>query len=114
MLPPKLEGQLLLWVRLKIQKPKTTKLLSPRGDIDNYLKLLMDCCNNIVWNDDVQVVKICATKEFSKTSGSIDFWVKELTNETLQTTQPENVDLESLKKQGFNFCDGSVITLSNQ
>jgi Holliday junction resolvase RusA-like endonuclease len=31
-------------------------------DLDNMVKLLADGCNGIVWNDDAQVVELCATK----------------------------------------------------
>lgn len=37
----------------------TSKL---RGDLDNYVKLLMDGLNGIAWNDDKQVMKIIAGK----------------------------------------------------
>ena len=34
-----------------------------RGDLDNYVKLLMDGLNGVAWQDDKQVKLIIATKE---------------------------------------------------
>lgn len=34
-----------------------------RGDLDNYIKLLMDGLNGIAWLDDKQVVEIVASKK---------------------------------------------------
>ena len=34
-----------------------------RGDLDNYVKLLMDGLNGVAWQDDKQVKIIIATKE---------------------------------------------------
>lgn len=33
-----------------------------RGDLDNYLKTVLDALNGIAWDDDRQVVKITAVK----------------------------------------------------
>lgn len=38
----------------------TTKL---RGDLDNYIKLLMDGLNGVAWQDDKQVTLIVGSKE---------------------------------------------------
>jgi crossover junction endodeoxyribonuclease RusA len=35
---------------------------SLRGDLDNYVKLLMDGLNGVAWTDDKQVMKIVAVK----------------------------------------------------
>lgn len=36
--------------------------VSIRGDIDNYVKTVMDGLNGVAWEDDVQVVQIEASK----------------------------------------------------
>lgn len=41
---------------------KTTKPSKLRGDLDNYVKLLMDGLNGKAWLDDKQVVTIIAVK----------------------------------------------------
>ena len=37
-----------------------------RPDIDNLLKLYLDCSNGVIYRDDSQVYKISASKEYSK------------------------------------------------
>lgn len=37
-----------------------------RGDIDNYEKIVLDSCNNIIWEDDAQVCDIHASKLYGK------------------------------------------------
>lgn len=39
-------------------------VLGRRGDVDNFLKLILDACNGIVWRDDSQVVSVSATIVF--------------------------------------------------
>lgn len=48
-----------------VEKPKTSKLSIPKGDLDNYLKALFDALNSSgIWVDDKQVVKAVCKKEF--------------------------------------------------
>ena len=42
------------------------KLKINRGDIDNYIKAILDGCNGIAWVDDCQVVRILAEKKLDK------------------------------------------------
>jgi len=41
------------------QLPESRKL---KGDIDNYLKLIMDALNGVAWADDRQIVSVSARK----------------------------------------------------
>lgn len=60
---PPLEGPLAVDVTFYIQKPKTTKRHWPRGDIDNYVKAILDAINGKgYWVDDDQVVTLNADK----------------------------------------------------
>jgi Holliday junction resolvase RusA-like endonuclease len=49
-------------------RPKTTKLQTPKGDIDNYLKSLFDSLTDLgVWDDDKLVETVHASKRFALT-----------------------------------------------
>ena len=63
-----------------VKRPKTTKLSSPRGDTDNYLKASMDAVTKCggVWSDDDQVAIVLATKQFTLEAPRTDIIVVEL------------------------------------
>lgn len=48
-------------------RPKTTKLLTPQGDVDNLAKGPMDAItkSKLVWEDDKQVASLLTTKRFA-------------------------------------------------
>ncbi|KGK67060.1 RusA family crossover junction endodeoxyribonuclease [Xanthomonas citri] len=49
------------------RKPKTTKLLTPKGDIDNYLKAPLDAITHAgLWGDDKWITTVVATKRFQE------------------------------------------------
>ena len=75
-LPAVLRGRLIIWVLFTIKKPKTTKLKIPRGDIDNYSKLLFDAMTGRIWADDIQIEIMSARKSFGDV-GMYDVWIKE-------------------------------------
>lgn len=58
------EGILVVGAVFYCPKPKTTKRVLPRGDIDNYLKTL-DVFNGVLWVDDDQIAVWTGTKCFS-------------------------------------------------
>jgi Holliday junction resolvase RusA-like endonuclease len=48
-----------------IQKPRTSKLVLPKGDIDNYAKSVLDGLTTVgMWDDDKQVAVLLAIKRF--------------------------------------------------
>jgi Holliday junction resolvase RusA-like endonuclease len=53
-------------VELYVKRPKKTKLLSPRADIDNYLKAVFDSLNGKLWDDDKQIIAVYATKQWAQ------------------------------------------------
>lgn len=56
----------------QITRPKTSKLLYPKPDIDNYQKALMDAITQAghIWADDCQVVHVSAGKSFTADADS--------------------------------------------
>ena len=69
-MPPEfpLSGLLAVSTEFVIPRPKTTKRMSPRGDVDNYFKTL-DVLNEIVWMDDDQIAWASMSKEFGDHPG---------------------------------------------
>jgi Holliday junction resolvase RusA-like endonuclease len=49
-------------------KPRTDPLYG--GDLDNYIKLVLDALNRVAYNDDTQVIGVHAEKVFADTAGS--------------------------------------------
>lgn len=67
--PPPIQGPVVILIEIVCTKPKTGKLLHPRGDVDNYVKGVMDVMtkSNNFWSDDVQVVALYAYKRYAET-----------------------------------------------
>ena len=64
---PPILGPVVILMEIVCTKPKTGKLLHPRGDVDNYAKGIMDVMTKATgkfWNDDVQVVAMYAYKRY--------------------------------------------------
>lgn len=59
------ETPLSVDIELFVGQPKKTKLLTPRADIDNYVKAVFDALNGKLWEDDKQVCKLYATKQWA-------------------------------------------------
>ena len=57
-------------VHLRVYRPQQ------RGDLDNYLKVLLDSLNGIAWDDDSQVFRINATLDDDKDEPRIEVEVK--------------------------------------
>lgn len=83
-----LAGPLEVTVTLSILRPKSVKadkrpFVTTRPDIDNYLKLVFDAANKLVWRDDAQIFSLRALKQYSEAE-SIYFSVREFVIPTTQ------------------------------
>ena len=70
---PPLEGAVSMVVNFSFVRPKSVKRKFPttRGDVDNFLKSVLDAGNGVLYLDDSQVVSVLATKEYGSDSISI-------------------------------------------
>lgn len=60
-----LKGALWCAVEIICTKPRTGKLMLPRGDVDNYVKGVLDGGTKArVWGDDGQIEFLLATKRY--------------------------------------------------
>ncbi len=62
-------GEIAVHIEFFVKRPKTTKRTSPRGDIDNYTKAILDSANGRVFNDDDQITKLTAKKYWDDGEG---------------------------------------------
>jgi Holliday junction resolvase RusA-like endonuclease len=60
-----LTGSIEVDLELYVTHPKKTKLKAPRADIDNYIKAVFDSFNGWLWEDDTQIIKVYATKQWT-------------------------------------------------
>lgn len=76
-----LTGPLGVVVEVLCPRPKTTKLLAPKGDVDNYAKAPLDAATKAgVWLDDSQIEVLGAVKGWASpgSEGSVAMWVYQL------------------------------------
>lgn len=60
------EGNLEVFVRCIVTKPKTTKRPNPNGDVDNYAKGVLDALTKKgYWEDDMQICQLHCSKEWA-------------------------------------------------
>lgn len=57
---------LIVTVDVIRKKPRTSKRDYPIGDVDNYVKAVLDVLNEAAWVDDDQILHITATKRFAE------------------------------------------------
>ena len=58
-------------IEIKIKRPKVIRKLVPRGDVDNYGKLVLDALNGFVIDDDRNVMNIALSKRYAVTPGYV-------------------------------------------
>lgn len=63
-------GDLAVTVRCFVTKPRTTKRSNPRGDVDNYVKGVLDAMTKKdYWEDDDQICLLVVEKRFADGRG---------------------------------------------
>jgi len=65
---PPLDKPLSCVITFYLERPKTTKLLAPKPDVDNYCKALLDSLNEVLFKDDSQIVELYAKKAWAEES----------------------------------------------
>lgn len=62
------EGHLHVVIEVVCTKARTSKLTTPKGDIDNYAKAPLDAITHAkLWDDDKWVTELFARKRFAST-----------------------------------------------
>lgn len=61
------DATLRVLVNHVVERPRTTKRMYPRGDVDNYAKATLDAVTECgrVWKDDDQILELTTTKRFA-------------------------------------------------
>ena len=60
-----LTGLVGVFVNFNFKRPKKTSLLTPRQDVDNILKGVLDALNGVCYTDDRNVCETYATKQWA-------------------------------------------------
>lgn len=58
-----------------VRRPKKTKLIAPRADIDNFLKAIFDSMNGKLWEDDKQIHTVYATKQWTSSCDEAGYFI---------------------------------------
>ena len=69
-----LSAPLCVDINCHINQPKKTKLWTPKADVDNYAKAVMDALNTFLWDDDTQVTDLRIRKGWTEHNG-IPGWI---------------------------------------
>jgi Holliday junction resolvase RusA-like endonuclease len=71
-----LAGRLKVQIVLIVSRPKTTKRITPKGDVDNYAKGVLDVLTDRgLWNDDDQVAFLTVEKYFADAGAAGEIWI---------------------------------------
>lgn len=65
--PPILEGPIAVLVEVVCTRPKYGRLLAPRGDVDNFVKIPLDNMTKSgrFWTDDMQILILHTAKRYT-------------------------------------------------
>lgn len=75
------EGALRVTVTAAVTKPRTSKRIYPRGDVDNYVKGILDVLTRKgYWNDDDQIVALKVSKAFTTEAPGFDVRIESLSD----------------------------------
>lgn len=74
--------EVVFYVRRPAKMPKGRIEPTARPDLDNFLKLVCDSGNGVLWADDGQVVEIYAAKRYAKAAAHIALRVSDLDEKT--------------------------------
>lgn len=73
----KFDGPVRVTMLLDCRKAKTSKLLTPSGDVDNYAKSVLDGLTKVgMWFDDKQVERLVVTKRFAPPDAPVGIHLK--------------------------------------
>lgn len=79
-LPP-YTGPISLNLTFGLKCPKTAKVSTPFGrvgDVSNFVKIIEDAGNRILWADDCQIIKLNAVKVYSEGQPYVDISFQEI------------------------------------
>lgn len=64
---PIMTAPIAVLVEVVCTKPKYGRLISPRGDVDNFVKIPLDCMTKSgnFWNDDMQILILHTAKRYT-------------------------------------------------
>ncbi len=72
-------GRLRIDVECVVTRPKTTKLIAPKADVDNYAKAILDALNGELWEDDKQIEHLSISKRWTEEAGDDGYFTVTLT-----------------------------------
>ncbi len=76
-----LEKGVCVEVFFNFKAGRNSQALYPMGDIDNYLKAVLDAGNGILWLDDQQVVRVVMSKQITQADHYTNLIVHSIDNE---------------------------------
>lgn len=90
-----------------------------RSDLDNFLKLLMDACNGLIWGDDVQVVELSSKVIRGDARPRVDVLIYRVSLETVPPCETCGKPVRQIgkivkRKTGARFCSKPCYDIAQQ